>query len=326
MMDMFGDRAISIFVCVMYVLALCVNALVTSGISVPLTNTDIADSHPVYVLPSGYAFSIWGIIYILVGVFTVVQALNSQLSIPCFQKARPYAIASLIFNMGWLYTFSFELYWVSFTLIVGYALSLWQLLEIFNVNYLLSNEKNTWHVKIASLAFSANAAWVTVATGLQSCINLLDGGWAVTEDFSMGILFVVTALAIFNVFRRADIMFAFVSAWALGGIINNQSQATSDFGTAKAICTKPCMDLQRVCKSGLFKTGCETYTADPTTNANLRLVAQSPAVATFCYTCICFVLVALLVGVIRAVLIRRKGNRDDVSTAVPLDNANESDV
>jgi len=38
----------------------------------------VSDANPTLITPAGYVFSIWGIIYILLGVFVVYQALPGQ--------------------------------------------------------------------------------------------------------------------------------------------------------------------------------------------------------------------------------------------------------
>ena len=38
----------------------------------------ISDSNPTLITPAGYVFSIWGVIYILLGIFVVFQALPVQ--------------------------------------------------------------------------------------------------------------------------------------------------------------------------------------------------------------------------------------------------------
>jgi len=44
-----------------FVLAMVINGLSSSGIGVPLTNKQISDAHPVYLTPASFAFAVWGI-------------------------------------------------------------------------------------------------------------------------------------------------------------------------------------------------------------------------------------------------------------------------
>jgi hypothetical protein len=62
-----------------YVLTVLVNGLAGSTTILGGRNTaQVSDANPTLVTPAGYVFSIWGVIYILLGVFVVFQALPSQ--------------------------------------------------------------------------------------------------------------------------------------------------------------------------------------------------------------------------------------------------------
>lgn len=284
-----------------FAVTVLINVLVSSGITVPLTNSDIANSHPGYIVPSGYTFSIWAVIYFLVAVFSVLQLLPAQRHDPVFRAARPWALASYLFNCVWLYAFSYELYWMSGIVIAMYAGSVLKLIELFNLNYLQAHQ--SWKHKLSCCAFSSNAAWVCVATGVQVSINLTNEGWMPSPDFTCGLLFVITLLAAYNVFRRCDFTYATVSAWALGGIINNQGK-TSNWGTYKNICSKACKDIMSICEKdsgNMWAEICHGKAPPPLT----QIVDKSEKVIVFCYVCIALVLVALIAGVINGIRLRR---------------------
>lgn len=305
-----SDRVQSLLLALLFVLTAIANGLVSSGVSVPLDNVVIADAHPTYLVPSGYAFSIWGIIYALVGVFSLLQALPAQLKDEHYRRVRPWAGLSLLTNILWLYLFSFEMYWVSLLVIGVYAYALLMALESFDVDYLDAGQ--TWQRKLGSCAFSANAAWVVVATNLQFGGNLLDEGWQPSADFCTGVLFIVTLYACFNVFRRADVLYAFVSAWALGGIINNQGEG-SDFGTAKKICNAKCVEIMNICSpSGLYSF-CQDFDAEDEATPDRQVVPKSPEVVSFCYVCLALVVTALLAGLVRGLVTRRSARRPDTN-------------
>lgn len=65
-----SEVILSVATLVSFVAMVAVNALVSNGVGVNLTNAVISDAHPLYVTPKGWAFSIWGIIYLLVGTNT----------------------------------------------------------------------------------------------------------------------------------------------------------------------------------------------------------------------------------------------------------------
>ena len=71
---------------VAFVLMLLVNGLAGSTTILGGKNTaQISDANPTLITPAGYVFSIWGIIYVLLGVFVVFQALPSKQG-QAFQK------------------------------------------------------------------------------------------------------------------------------------------------------------------------------------------------------------------------------------------------
>ncbi len=56
-----------------------VNSLAGGTTLIGGVNTaQISDSNPTLITPAGYVFSIWGVIYVLPGVFVIFQALPSQ--------------------------------------------------------------------------------------------------------------------------------------------------------------------------------------------------------------------------------------------------------
>jgi len=69
-----------------FILVVIVNILANA---LPLngkTIAEISDSYPTLIAPAGYVFSIWGIIYALLLVFTIYQALPSQREKPFLQQ------------------------------------------------------------------------------------------------------------------------------------------------------------------------------------------------------------------------------------------------
>ena len=192
-----------------------------------------AQTHPVYGLPAGWAFSIWGIIYTLEGIFCVIQALPSGLASEELGAIRTPVIGLFIANSVWLFLFGWETFWAAAIVIVAYDLFLFLVLKRLAVNF--ASRKHSWQLKLSAAAFAANASWVTVASCLQVQVNALEEGWLASADFAIGWLFGAVALASTVVYLRADPVYAAVAAWALGGIIANQADA-SDWGCNSRIC------------------------------------------------------------------------------------------
>ena len=163
---------------VLFLLMSVVNYLVTNASTglIAFTNSEIADTHPVYILPAGYAFSVWGIIYLLEALFAVYQAVPSTygggLADEAVASVRALAMALFVANGVWLFLFGWQIFWVALLVIVAYDVLLFKLLATLDVNYF--SRSVPWKTKVfVAAGFSANASWVTVASFLQTQVNLL---------------------------------------------------------------------------------------------------------------------------------------------------------
>ena len=71
---------------------------------------EISDRYPTLFTPSGFTFSIWGIIYIFLGIFVVkvlmmtTSSIETQMVIPLMLVF----IVSSIFNMLWLFLWHYD--------------------------------------------------------------------------------------------------------------------------------------------------------------------------------------------------------------------------
>jgi hypothetical protein len=296
---------------VAFVLMAIVNALATSGTLVTVTNTAVANTHPVYGLPSGYAFSVWGIIYTLEAVFCVCQALPSSLANDELAKIRLPVLGLFAANAGWLFLFGFEAFWAALIVIVVYDYFLFVVLTSLDVNML--SRRPAWVLKLAAAAFGANASWVTVASCLQVQVNLLEEGWLSSPDFAIGLLAGAVGVACAAVYRFADPVYAAVAAWALSGIIANQAP-DSLFGCDAQICPA-CAEGLPICERASTSTFsgrpngfaelCGAYNASATA-APRCVVDKSAAVVGWAYAGIGAVALALVIGVARGAALRAR--------------------
>jgi len=293
--------------------ALCVvNYLVTSGTGVKFSNTDIANTHPVYVLPIGYAFSIWGIIYLLEGLFSIYQALPVEwggLYDARLEPIRRYVLGVYASNVAWLFLFGYEAYWVAAIVIVVYDYLLFQVVFKLDVNY-LSRSVPLKTKLLVSAGFSANTSWVTVASLLQVQVNLLEEGWLASPALTAGELAIAVAVACAAVYYYSDIAYALVAAWALFGIIQNQAES-STWGCASQIC-KACAPGMDICEradsspfSGRpngFAGLCDGWNS---TQPDQCVVTKSAEVQGWALAGIVFVMLSLVAGLIKGMLARR---------------------
>ena len=95
------------------------------------------------------------------------------------------AMALFVANGVWLFLFGWQIFWVALLVIVAYDVLLFKLLATLDVNYF--SRSVPWKTKVfVAAGFSANASWVTVASFLQTQVNLLQEGWLPSADFTVG--------------------------------------------------------------------------------------------------------------------------------------------
>ena len=125
--------------------------------SKPLNNRNtgqISDDYPSLFTPSGYAFSIWGIIYLLLGVF-VFKTLFTQSSLltdTYVSTVMILFIVTSVFNIAWLLLWHYD-YIVLSSLVMLFFL----IANILTVNLIPSTDV------LLKTTFSIYAAWIMVA-------------------------------------------------------------------------------------------------------------------------------------------------------------------
>lgn len=290
----------SVVLLLAFVATAAVNGTVTTGNGVTYTNSEIADSHPTYLMPTGSTFGIWGIIYLFVAAFCVYQAIPTVRSQPEIVSVRPLMLAALAFNVTWLYLFAFAIYWVAFVVIAAYAAVLLRAVLILDIRWMSTRTPLVTKLLVAA-PFSLNASWVVVATCLQVGVNATEEGWLASEDFCAGLLFVAVVLACYRCVARADVAYGFVGAWALWGIIKNQGD-DSTFGCASRICNPACVDSMALCSAeGRFRTLCANYASSGVDACNGwgDSVPKGGKMVAACWVYMALVLTALVCGIAR---------------------------
>jgi tryptophan-rich sensory protein len=87
---------------------LIVNALAGTTLLGGRTTGEVSDLYANLFTPAGYVFGIWGIIYALLAVFVIYQALPNQQSKPFQAKIGALFILSSIFNVVWLFLWQYD--------------------------------------------------------------------------------------------------------------------------------------------------------------------------------------------------------------------------
>jgi hypothetical protein len=206
-----------------FLVMIVVNGLANSIPIGGVTSAEVSDSFPNLFAPAGYTFAIWGVIYLLLGVYTVYQFLMINRNLDdvkkaVFHKIRVYFILSCMANTLWIFAWHYKRIGASVILIVVILISLIlinQLLESIS----LSQKENL----CIRLPFSVYFGWITVATIANITTFLVSigfTGWGISEQgWTVIVLIVGLVIGGVTTWRNQDIAYGLVIIWAYLGIL-----------------------------------------------------------------------------------------------------------
>jgi hypothetical protein len=185
---------------------------------------EISERFSILFVPAGYVFSIWGLIYIGMILFTVYQALNSQRENSLIDKIAPsYWIANMANNV-WLFLWHWEFFPLTLIAMLTILLSLISLYRQFNKTESPLTPSEVWLVKVP---FSIYLGWISVATVANISQVLFFTGWngfgLSPEIWTVTMLAVGAVLGTLMLLRERDFVYAAVLIWAFIGIAAKQA-------------------------------------------------------------------------------------------------------
>jgi len=205
------------------VIALAVNAMATLLPLNGLNTAQISDRSPVLIVPAGYVFSIWGIIYLGLIAFTVYQALPGQRENPRLQKLSLWFFFSCLANALWLVSFhylQFGLAMVIMLVLLGILIRIYTLLVIGRE---IVKPVERW---LVNLPFSIYLGWITVAAIANAAQLLYSLNWngfgIAAEIWTLIMLVAAVIISALVSFTRRDVGYALVLVWAFAGIAIKQ--------------------------------------------------------------------------------------------------------
>lgn len=199
----------------MILINILANALPING-----QNTgEISDRFKVFFVPSGYVFSIWGLIYILLIAYTIYQLLPKNKDNKTLDKIAWPVIIGSIANIIWIFLWHYNHpVWCVIPMLVLLGSLIYTYLTLGIGKVKVSNG-----MKYAvNLTFSVYLGWITVAT----IANITDAlyarnwnGFGIDGAVWAAILIIVAGVvASVNMFTRKDLAYSLVIIWALVGI------------------------------------------------------------------------------------------------------------
>ena len=224
-------RQVAIVVSFLITLAINIaaNALPING----QRTAEISDRFDVFVIPAGYVFSIWGLIYLLLAAFTIHQARPSRSTDPTLRRLGWLPVVAGILNATWVLLFQYEWFSVTVPVMIGLLITLvWINASTFADRGRLVGSAR-WTVR---LPFSVYLGWITIATianiaqALQAVGVTVDP--ALAPIIAAGVLTVGLAIAVTFVWRFADVAYGAVVVWAYIGVAVKEADTALVAGAA----------------------------------------------------------------------------------------------
>ena len=219
-----GSRTLVIINILAFVLVLVVNSLAGSTSLIGGVNTaKVSDANPTLITPPGYVFAIWGIIYLLLGVFVVYQALPNQQEKDFQTKVGWLFALSCVVNVCWLLLWQYNL--IAFSTVLMFALIATLIMIYIRLDIGVSKAPRGEMLAV-HLPFSVYLGWITVATIANIAVTLVNLGYTelVLGAANWAVVVIIAALLITGLmlWTRRDIAYAAVLVWALTGIYLKQ--------------------------------------------------------------------------------------------------------
>ncbi|RDI42296.1 tryptophan-rich sensory protein [Falsibacillus pallidus] len=202
-----------------FLLMVAVNALANIIPFNGQTTGEISNRLHVLFTPAGYVFSIWGLIYLLTGIWVLRELPKKRRDLPLYTTTSGLFIWSSLLNTAWIFLWHFEFFF--FTVVVMVLLLL-TLIKLYT--RIQAVDHSFWDI----LPFSVYLGWISVATIANISYVLTFYGWNGfgLSDVTWTVILLLsgTFLALFFRWKNHDWVYPLVFIWAFVGIgVKNQA-------------------------------------------------------------------------------------------------------
>lgn len=208
------------------------NALPIAGNS----TAEISEKYTNLFSPAGFVFSIWGLIYFFLALFVFYQAIPAQRNSLKIGEFSTLFKINCIANMLWIFAWHYELLLVSLFIMLVILVSLVQIYRrVFRISPFSVSQLFMLYIPFSLylawiiVAFIANLSAVQVAYNLENLLfTAFD--WALIKLALAGIISIIL------LWRRGDVIFSLVTAWASYGIFIKQTENIIVSNSAYMVC------------------------------------------------------------------------------------------
>ncbi|MCF7795709.1 tryptophan-rich sensory protein [Patescibacteria group bacterium] len=208
---------IKILALISYVVMVVINSLANILDFNNYTTGEISNLYPNLFAPAGIAFSIWGLIYLLLFVYSIYQFKKSD-NEELYRKINIYFILSSVANILWIFSWHNNIISLSVLLIAIILFSLIKIADLLNKEKLSKRD-----AILIALPFTIYFGWITVATIANITTFLVSLGWGRfgLPDYiwMIIILLIATSIGVLRLFKDKRYSYGLVFIWAYTGIL-----------------------------------------------------------------------------------------------------------
>lgn len=180
---------------------------------------DISDAYPNLFAPAGPAFSIWGLIYLLLAGYVIYQFVKKdQKTENLVRKINPLFIATSLTNISWIFAWHYDYIGLSVLIMATLLILLIKIADTLRSAQFMSLEKLfIW------APFSVYFGWITVATIANITVFLVSISWNGfgIADFvwTSTILIIGAMVGILRMRKDKNVAYGIVLIWAYSWIL-----------------------------------------------------------------------------------------------------------
>ncbi len=191
---------------------------------------EVSDSYQNLFAPAAITFSIWGLIYLLLAIYTLYQIFFYKNEKNLKKVGIVFSISSLA-NTAWIFSWHYDI------IILSMILMLVLLISLIMINLTLKDEVNV----VVTIPFSVYFGWITVATIANATTLLVSINWngfGISEEiWSVVVILVGMVIGTVTMLRLKDIAYGLVLVWAYIGILIKHMSASGFNNEYKSIVT-----------------------------------------------------------------------------------------
>jgi hypothetical protein len=218
------NRPLQVLVALTYLAMITMNFLANS---LPLNGRrtgDISDAYPSLFTPAGLTFSIWGVIYLLLGAYVLYQlglfrdSPDTAADTALLNRVGVLFAVSSLANTAWVFAWHYDNIPLSAVLIVVILVCL--ALIVVTLRSANLTGRRRWFVGVP---FSVYFGWTNITVLLVSWkwdgFGFADSTWAVI------MVLVAMMIGTATMLRNRDVAYGLVLIWAFVGILIRQTSA-----------------------------------------------------------------------------------------------------